>query len=401
MLFKYSALDKNGKKTQGEIDAINKTVAISALQRRDLIIVTIKGESDKSFLQTSFFDKVPLRDVVIMSRQLSTLFTSSVSALKAFTLLSSNAENKLLASQLQQIGDELQAGSSISDALNKFPNTFSPFYVNMIKAGEESGKLNETFQYLADYLDREYELTSKTRNALIYPAFVIVVFISVMLLMFTMVIPNLSQLLIESGQEIPFYTAIIIGISEFIVKYGIFIAIFFILFAAYVVWFRRNDSGKESLDKMKLSLPLIGTLYRKVYLSRISDNLNTMLSSGISIIRSIEITSEVVDNYVYKGILNETEEAVKSGSSLSNALQKYPKEIPAIMVQMVQVGEETGTLGSILKTLAAFYKREVDDAITTMISLIEPIMIVGLAIGVGILLTSILIPIYNIASSIS
>ncbi len=271
----------------------------------------------------------------------------------------------------------------------------------MIKAGEESGKLNETFQYLADYLDREYELTSKTRNALIYPAFVIVVFISVMLLMFTMVIPNLSQLLIESGQEIPFYTAIIIGISEFIVKYGIFIAIFFILFAAYVVWFRRNDSGKESLDKMKLSLPLIGTLYRKVYLSRISDNLNTMLSSGISIIRSIEITSEVVDNYVYKGILNETEEAVKSGSSLSNALQKYPKEIPAIMVQMVQVGEETGTLGSILKTLAAFYKREVDDAITTMISLIEPIMIVGLAIGVGILLTSILIPIYNIASSIS
>mgnify|MGYP003556779237 FL=1 len=400
MLFKYTALDKSGKKNQGEIDAINKTVAISALQRRDLIVVSIKGDSEKSFIQSSIFERVPLRDVVIMSRQLSTLFSSQVSALKAFTLLSSNADNKILASQLQQIGDDLQAGSSISDALGKFPNTFSEFYTNMVKAGEESGKLNETFQYLADYLDRQYELTSKTRSALIYPAFVIVVFISVMLLMFTMVIPNLSQLLIDAGQEIPFYTRVIIGISNFIVDYGIFLGIAFVLGVVYIVWFRRSDSGKEYLDRIKISAPLIGNLFKKVYLSRISDNLNTMLSSGISIIRSIEITANVVDNQVYKKILNETEEAVKSGSSLSIALQKHP-EIPPIMVQMVQVGEETGSLGSILKTLAEFYKREVDDAVTTLISLIEPIMIVGLAVGVGVLLTSILIPIYNIASSIS
>lgn len=400
MLFKYTALDKSGKKNQGEIDAINKTVAISALQRRDLIVVSIKGDSEKSFIQSSIFERVPLRDVVIMSRQLSTLFSSQVSALKAFTLLSSNADNKILASQLQQIGDDLQAGSSISDALGKFPNTFSEFYTNMVKAGEESGKLNETFQYLADYLDRQYELTSKTRSALIYPAFVIVVFISVMLLMFTMVIPNLSQLLIDAGQEIPFYTRVIIGISNFIVDYGIFLGIAFVLGVVYIVWFRRSDSGKEYLDRIKISAPLIGNLFKKVYLSRISDNLNTMLSSGISIIRSIEITANVVDNQVYKKILNETEEAVKSGSSLSIALQKHP-EIPPIMVQMVQVGEETGSLGSILKTLAEFYKREVDDAVTTLISLIEPIMIVGLALGVGVLLTSILIPIYNIASSIS
>lgn len=400
MLFKYTALDKSGKKTQGEIDAINKTVAISALQRRDLIVVSIKGDSEKSFITTSIFERVPLRDVVIMSRQLSTLFSSQVSALKAFTLLSSNADNKILASQLQQIGDDLQAGSSISDALGKFPNTFSEFYTNMVKAGEESGKLNETFQYLADYLDRQYELTSKTRSALIYPAFVIVVFISVMLLMFTMVIPNLSQLLIDAGQEIPFYTRVIIGISDFIVNYGVFLGIAFILSVVYLVWFRRSDSGKVYLDRIKISAPLIGNLFKKVYLSRISDNLNTMLSSGISIIRSIEITANVVDNQVYKNILNETEEAVKSGSSLSVALQKHP-EIPPIMVQMVQVGEETGSLGSILKTLAEFYKREVDDAVSTLISLIEPIMIVGLALGVGVLLTSILIPIYNIASSIS
>lgn len=400
MLFKYTALDKNGKKSQGEIDAVNKTVAISSLQRRDLIVVTIKGDEEKSFLQASFFNNVPLRDVVIMSRQLSTLFTSNVSALKAFTLLASNAENKILATQLQQVGDDLQAGSSISDALNRFPKTFSSFYVSMVKSGEESGKLNEVFQYLADYLDRQYELTSKTRSALIYPAFVVVVFISVMILMFTLVIPNLSLLLLESGQEIPLYTRVVIGISNFLVSYGIYILVFLILLVSYVVWFRRNDSGKEYLDRVKLHAPLLGDLYKKVFLSRISDNLNTMLSSGISIVRSMEITSDVVDNYVYKGILNEIQEDIKSGSSLSNAFQKH-KEIPAIMVQMIQVGEETGSLGSILKTLAEFYRREVDDAVDTMIGLIEPIMIVGLALGVGVLLTSILIPIYNIASSIS
>jgi type IV pilus assembly protein PilC len=400
MLFKYKALDQEGKKKDGDIDALNKTVAISALQRRGLIVVSLKGEESKSLLRGTFLDRVPLRDVVVMSRQLATLFASQISALKAFTLLSENAENKMLAAQLRGVGDDLQAGSSISDALAKYPDTFSEFYVNMIKAGEESGKLNETFEYLAQYLDRQYSLTSKTRNALIYPAFVIVVFITVMLLMFTMVIPNLSQLLIESGQEIPIYTSVIIAISSFLVDYGIFIAIFFVSFVVYLLWYRRNDKGKEYLDHLKISLPLIGDLYKKMYLSRISDNLNTMLSSGISIVRSIEITSDVVGNQVYKRILREALESVKSGSTLSDAMGKH-EEVPPIIVQMIKVGEETGSLGSILKTLADFYRREVDDAVDTLIGLIEPAMIVLLGLGVGILLTSVLVPIYNIASSIT
>jgi type IV pilus assembly protein PilC len=400
MLFTYKALEGDGKKKDGSIDALNKTVAISALQRRGLIVVSIKGEESKSLFKGTFLDRVPLRDVVVMSRQLATLFSSQISALKAFTLLSENAENKMLASQLRNIGDDLQAGSSISDALAKYPDTFSEFYVNMIKAGEESGKLNDTFEYLAQYLDRQYSLTSKTRNALIYPAFVIVVFITVMLLMFTMVIPNLAQLLVESGQEIPIYTRVIISISDFLVNYGIFLAIFVVIGILYMWWYRRNERGKEYFDNIKISIPLIGSLYKKMYLSRISDNLNTMLSSGISIVRSIEISGDVVGNQVYKRILREAEESVKSGSTLSDAMGRYP-QVPPIMVQMIKVGEETGSLGSILKTLADFYRREVDDAVDTLIGLIEPAMIVLLGLGVGILLTSVLVPIYNIASSIS
>lgn len=399
MLFTYQALDQAGAKKSGTIDALNKTVAISALQRRGLIVVSMKGDDDKGLLQMTFFEHVPLRDVVVMSRQISTLFSSQITALKAFTLLGTTTENQLLRKQLLQIGNDLQAGSSISSALSRHPDTFSSFYISMVKAGEESGKLNEVFDYLADYLDRQYELTSKARNALIYPAFVIMVFIIVMILMFTMVIPNLAKLLLESGQEVPVYTKIVIGISEFFVQYGVFMLILLAVVGVYLFFSARKESGKRAIDHLKISLPLVRNLYKKMYLARIADNLHTMLSSGIPILRSIEITGEVVGNKIYSDIMKKSEEAVKAGSSFSKALSQY-EEIPPLLTQMIQVGEETGSLGDILKTLSGFYKREVDDAVDTLIGLIEPIMIVLLALGVGVLLAAVLVPIYNIASGI-
>lgn len=400
MIFKYKALTDLGEKKEGTIDAVNKDLAVGALQRRGLVVVSIKGDEETSFLKMNIFERVPLKDIVILSRQISTLFEAQVSALKAFSLLASNADNKLLSRKLTQVVDDLQAGFSISGALAKHPEVFSAFYVNMVKAGEESGKLTQTFLYLADYLDREYELTSKTRNALVYPAFVIVVFIVVMTLMFILVIPKLSAIILESGLEIPIYTRIIIGISDFFVHYGILILIFLVVAVGYVWRLSRSVSGKLYLDSVKLSIPGFGNLFQKLYLSRIADNMDTMLTSGIAIVRSIEITADVVGNKVYENILKDAAEKVKAGSALSAALDRHPDQIPAIMVQMAKVGEETGSLGKILKTLAKFYKREVDDAVDTLVGLIEPAMIVGLGIGVGILLTSVLVPIYNIASSI-
>lgn len=399
MLFNYQSLDQSGAKKGGTIDALNKTVAIAALQRRGLIVTSIKGEEEKGVLQMTLFERVPLRDIVVMSRQISTLFSAQISALKAFTLLATTTENALLKKKLLEIGNDLQAGSSISAALSRHPDTFSSFYTSMVKAGEESGKLNEVFSYLADYLDRQYELTSKARNALIYPAFVVIVFVVVMALMFVMVIPNLSTLLLESGQDIPVYTRIIIAISEFFVNYGIFIVIALVGAGIYLFFSSRQESGKRFLDNAKINFPLIGNLYKKMYLARISDNLSTMLSSGISIVRSIEITGDVVGNRIYSKVMKDAEEAVKAGSSFSRALSEH-EPIPQLVTQMIQVGEETGSLGEILKTLAIFYKREVDDAVDTLIGLIEPVMIVALALGVGVLLAAVIVPIYNIASGI-
>lgn len=401
MLFKYKAVDERGIKKEGEIDAPNRDLGISALQRRNLIVVSIiESEKKKSFLEISFFEKASNKDVVILSRQIATLFEAQVSALKAFSMLASNSENKFLAKRLIIVGEDLQAGMSVSGALSKHPEIFSQFYINMVKAGEETGKLNQTFLHLADYLDRQYAITSKTRNALIYPAFVVVTFFVVMGLMFTMVIPRLSGILKDSGQEIPVFTQIILSLSEFFVNYGIIFLIFIALFGVWIFQMSRTESGKNLIDKYRLSIPAIGNLYRKLYLSRISDNLDTMLVSGIPIIKSLDITSDVVNSNIYKSILKEVTVDVKAGLSLSQAFEKHPEYLPGIMVQMVKVGEETGSLGPILKTLGDFYKREVDDAVDTLIGLIEPVMIVVLGLGVGILLVAVLIPIYNIAGNI-
>ncbi len=401
MLFNYKAIDEAGVKKEGEIDAPTRDMAISGLQRRGLVIISIKDESEsKSIFTLTLFEKVSNKDIVIVSRQIATLFEAQVSALNTFTMLAANAESKLLARKLTAVGDDLQAGVSISGALSKHPEVFSNFYVNMVKVGEETGKLNQTFLHLAEYLDRQYALTSKTRNALIYPAFVIFTFAVVMSLMFVVVIPKLSSIILDSGQDIPFYTKVVIGISNIFVHYGIFVLIFLVLLAIWIWRMANTEKGKIYLDGMRLATPAIGNLYKKLYLSRITDNLNTMLSSGVPIVRAIDITAEVVGSTVYRKVLEEVADGVKSGLSLSLAFAKHREQISGIMVQMVQVGEETGSLGSILKTLTEFYKRELDDAVDTLVGLIEPIMIVVLGLGVGLLLVSVLMPIYNLAGGI-
>ena len=402
MLFNYEAVDTTGAKKTGSIESITVDVAIASLQKRGMVLTSIKesGESS-SFLSKniSIFDRISTKDIVILSRQLSTLFEAQVSALRIFRLLASETENRALGNKLVVVADDLQAGSAISAAMSKHPRVFSEFYVSMVKAGEESGKLDETFQYLADYLDRAYELSSKVKGALIYPAFVIVTFITVMILMFTMVIPKISEVLTEAGQEIPIYTKVVLGISNFLVSYGFILLALVIIGGFFLIRFVRTPIGRISYDNFKLSLPYLGSLYRKLYLSRFSDNMNTMLISGISMVRALELTSSVINNQIYRALLNDAVESVKGGVTLSESLSKNPREIPGIMVQMMKVGEETGEVGTILKTMARFYSREVATAVESLVSLIEPLLIVLLGGGVSVLLASVLIPIYNIASA--
>lgn len=401
MIFKYSYIDKSGKEEKGTIESLNRDSAIRVLQSRGFILTSIVSEEDsKTWKDIEILGGVKQKDVVILSRQISTLFTAKVSALKVFQLLSEEVTNDKLRLALEKVSSDLQAGSTIAGALGEHPSIFTEFYVNMVAAGEESGRLDETFIYLADYLDRTYEVTSKVKNAMVYPTFVIVTFIAVMTMMLGLVIPKITQVLIDNGGEIPIYTKITIALSNLVVNFGLFV---FVIFVGLVFWlyrYSRTKVGAMELDKFKLKVPIIGGLFKMLYLSRFSDNMNTMLRSGISMTRSLETAAAVVGSPVYGEIFSSAAEQIRGGRSVADALNTEDDAMPGILLQMVKIGEETGELGNILSTLSSFYKREVDTKVDTIISLIEPAMIILLGVGVGFLLTSVLLPIYNISNTI-
>jgi type IV pilus assembly protein PilC len=399
-VFNYKVIDEAGNPKSGTIEALNVDVAISSLQRRGFIISEIDEVGKGSIWSSNltFLERVSNKDVVILSRQLSTLFEAQVSALRIFRLLAAETDNPKLGRKLNDLAESLQGGSSISAAMEKHKDVFSPFYISMVKAGEETGRLDETFTFLADYLDRTYEVNQKAKNALVYPAFIVFTFITVMILMLTMVIPKISQILIDSGQEVPIYTKVIIAISDFLVNYGFFIVIALIVGAFFLFRFSRTEAGKATFDEFKIGIPFIGQLYKRLYLSRVSDNMHTMLASGIPMVKALELTKSVVDNKAYLAAIESSIEDVKGGAPLSAAFARH-EEFPGILIQMVKVGEETGNLGEILSTLAKFYRREVINSVETLVGMIEPIMIIMLALGVGTLLAAVLIPIYNISSA--
>ncbi len=402
MLFSYKAIDQHNVSREGTVDASSIDGAIITVQKRGYTVVSIEPIEEKAGLfniEFNWFQSVSNKEVVILSRQIATLFEAQVSALRVFRLLGSEAENPQLQKVLTTIGDDLQAGSSISRALSAHPDIFSNFYISMVRSGEETGSLDKAFVYLADYLDRTYQVVSKARNAMVYPAFVIGTFVIVMGLMFTMVIPRITQILLDSGQALPIYTRIVMAISSFLVNY-IGVLVLLLGVGGFFLWrFIHTEVGKRMVDELMITIPVLGTLNRKLYLTRICDNLSTMLSSGISMVQAIEVTADVVDNSVYKEIFTNALIEVKGGRSFADAISEYP-EIPGVLAQMAKVGEETGNLPEILTTLAKFYRREVDNAVDTLIGLIEPIMIVMLGLGVGVLLASVLMPIYNLTSSI-
>ncbi|PJE64707.1 MAG: hypothetical protein COU90_00330 [Candidatus Ryanbacteria bacterium CG10_big_fil_rev_8_21_14_0_10_43_42] len=401
MRFKYQAKTGEGELRSGTIEAASVDVAVSALQRRGLFIVSIIPEDDSvPFYARSitFLERVKQREIVIISRQLATLFQAKVPVVESLKIIFSEVDSPLLKRELYGLLEDIQGGASMSQSMARHPKVFSPFYINMVRSGEESGKLEEVFTFLADYMERNYELTSKARNALIYPAFVLVSFLGVMTLMLTVIIPNLAEILQETGQELPIYTRIVIGASDFFQTFGILVAVGIGILGVFGWRFYQTDQGRLSVHRFQISLPLFGTLYRKLYMSRIADNLQTLISGGIPVVRALEITADVVGSEVFRKIILEAIESVKGGSSISAALARHP-DIPSLMSQMIRIGEETGRLDSILENLASFYRKEVNSLVDNLVNLIEPIMILLLGGGVGILVASVLVPLYNISAS--
>ncbi|OHA08157.1 MAG: hypothetical protein A3B37_03825 [Candidatus Sungbacteria bacterium RIFCSPLOWO2_01_FULL_59_16] len=403
MQFTYKARTRAGELKTGIVEARTADAAVDALQRGELIVIDVRpvGGEAAPFLGKQFHlfsSSVSQRDVVLFSRQLATLFQAKVPILQALKTLGDEAENPTLAVAIGNVVDDLSGGASLSQAFSRHPAIFSRFYLSMVRAGEESGKLEDVFNYLADYLERAYELASKARNAMIYPAFVFSTFFIVLAVMLVVVIPKFTAIFDELGQKPPFYTALVISISSLLRRFGVVILVF-LAGGAIALWrYVHTERGGRWFDEVKLRTPIVGSIMQKIYLTRIADNLATLIVGGIPIMRALEITADVVANRVYGDIILDARESVKAGNTISASFEKF-REIPRLVSQMIRVGEESGRLDFILKSTAHFYRREVDSLLENFVSLIEPALIVFLGVGVGLLVAAVLVPLYNITTA--
>lgn len=400
MKFSYQAKTPQGQLQKGIVDATSREAAIDVLQKNGLVILNLKSASEISLMtrRIQFLERVKTSDIVLFSRQLATLFSAKVPLAESLQILSGQIAGPYFRGVIIDTMRDVEGGMAFSQALSRHPKAFSGYYVGMIKSGEASGKLEETLDYLAVSVERQYTLSSKVFNALIYPIFVLAVFITIMVLMFTFVVPKLKLFVEEAGQELPLVTKIIFNISDFLVNYGYWILPFVILGAGFTArYILRTPEGQLLFDKFKLRLPIFGMLFQKIALSRFADSLSTLIAGGLPMVQAIVITSDVVGNMEYKNILAKVAEQVKKGFSISSVLKLYPLIIPSMVTQMIFVGEETGKLEEVLKKVADFYEKETVRSLDTLVTMIEPFLIVMLGGFVFVLISAILLPIYNLA----
>ncbi len=405
--FQYSARTKEGKSESDIIEAPSTEAVVSLLQGQGLIITEIKPfEAEERLtlaklnrLISAYFGRVKSQEIVLFTKQLAVLIQAKVPLVQSLRVMARQIENPYFSNIIDSVASEVDAGSVFSRALAKHPKVFSNFFIQMIRSGEISGRLEETLTYLSEYISRQYLLNSKVRGALIYPAFILGTFFIVGVLMLMFVIPNLTSILVESGQKLPLVTRMLIGASNFTKTFGWLVFIILGSIGYFIVIsIKKSPEWRYAYDELKLRLPIFGELLKKIYLARFSETLSTLTSAGIAISQSLEITADVVGHAVYRKIILEANESVRKGNTISAVFGKYSEVLPMV-TQMISIGEQTGKLDTILKQVSAFFTEEVNRAFDNIVNLIEPILIVVLGVGVGILVAAILLPIYNLVNA--
>jgi type IV pilus assembly protein PilC len=401
MKYKYKARNQAGAVQEGIVEAFSTSNAANVLQQHNLVVISVEADQDSDVLSglSRFWEGVSAKEFVIFSRQLAVMIEAKVPLMTAFKGISEQTSNPYLAKILGFVLADIDEGKSLSDSLKRHPEVFSDLYVNMIQSGEVSGNLQKALEDLANNIEKNYTLTQKVKGVLYYPAFILSAFVIVAFLMLTFVIPKLMSVLADTKVELPITTRMLIWSGNFMQTWWWAVLIAIILGAGAMAYYFKSDDGKKEFDVLSIKIPLIGKVLRYVYLARFAENLGTLVKSGLPIVNALQISGRVVGNVVFEADIFEAAEKVKSGGMISEVLGSK-KEFPPIMVQMIKVGEETGKLDTTLETMSVFYGREADQIVSNLSSVIEPVLIVILGVGVGVLVFSIIVPIYNIAQGI-
>lgn len=401
MVFDYKAKNNFGEIRTGTVEASDEAAAIDALRKYNLVILSIIPAKKGLNMNLSFFDRVGQKDLAVFSRQLATLMEAKIPLVESLRTLIKQTKNRYLKEVLTDIANNINGGMALSEALNKHPKAFSEFYVNMVKAGEMSGNLQGTLSYLADYVESNYDLLKKVKGAMIYPAFLISALFIVIILMMVLVIPKLAGIFSEVGQQLPLPTRILMGLSNFSVRFWWLILILASAFSIASYYFvKKTKEGKETWDKVILKIPVFGKVFKNVYITRLSENLSTLISSGVPIIGALEIVGNIIGNSQYKKIVLIAIDKVKAGENMSLVFEKNPALIPSLVASIVSVGERTGKLDYVLKNLAKSYKRDVDDTVANISKLIEPILMIVMGVLIAVLVAAIIMPIFGLTNVI-
>jgi len=398
-VFKYKVLDEDKKAISGLVDAPNESMASEILADKGLFILSLQKESESSANNLlNYFNKVKPKDLVIFSRQFSVLISANVAIVQSLKILIEQTTNIKLKIVVSTIADDVDGGAKLSEALGKYPEHFSNFYTSVIRSGETSGKLDEVLDYLADEMEKDYDMASKIKGAMIYPAFILCGMTAVGILMMVYVMPKLTDVMVETNAELPISTKILIATSHFLINYWWILILILIggFFAAR--YFLKTEKGREIYSYIKLHAPVFGNLFQKIYLVRFTRSMHTLIVGGVTIVESLKISAEVVDNDTYRKLIEETAKEVEDGSPLSVVFLSSP-EIPRMVSQMLSVGEKTGRLDVILDKITDFYGREINNIVANLMVLMEPIIMVVMGIGVGIMVAAVIMPMYSMANA--
>jgi type IV pilus assembly protein PilC len=399
-IFEFRAENRQGNIVFGQVEADDATSAEKILVTQGLSVLILEetkmGIMSKNLI---FRRRVPMRDLIIFTRQLSTLISADVPVVRALHGLIDQTSNVYLAEIITDLSDEVEGGTNLSTALESFPHVFNLFFRSVIRSGETSGKLDEVLEYLADQSEREYDLKSRFFGAMIYPIFVIFALIVVAILTIMFVLPNLTDILKETQNELPAATKILIGISDFFLGYWWSIMLLFLLGYALFYFYRKSELGEKQIDRMKIHIPVFGKLLEKVYLVRFTMSLQTLIRGGVTVSESLRTVANVTENRWYHDAILDTAKNIEDGNRLAESLRSTDV-FPPLLYHMVDVGETSGKLDKILDKISRFYKRELDNGINTLMTLLEPVIIVILGIGVAFLLLAVVLPMYNLASQL-
>ncbi|MFA5076466.1 MAG: type II secretion system F family protein [Patescibacteria group bacterium] len=399
--FSYKARDHQGRVFKGLVEANSELAAKDILEEHgyEIFFLRLTAKRQLFFTKLPFLGRVSDKDLMILSRRFSILVTSNLPMVGVLQTLSRQTQNQRLKMVLSKVADKVEGGARLSEALAEFPDIFDSFYINLVRTGERVGKLDEVLEYLADQKEREYDLYSKIRSMLIYPSFIFVMLVAIIIFMMAFVVPKMMVILQEANVELPLSTRIIIAVSNFFAAYWWLLCIFIFLFGLAFYFLIKTTKGKNWWDQLKLKIPILSGVLNDIYIVRFTTSLSILLKGGVDIVNSLETVADSMSNTVYKKLVFKTAKEVANGSPIAAVLAEEIV-IPYMVTEMIDIGERTGRVDKVLENIAVFYSREVNNSINNLVSLIEPLVIILMGAGVALVVAAMILPMYRLAGSV-